>query len=95
MKTRTSAPETVVARPNSKKIVPPPTDTQPSNAALLERIQQITTETLNHPQVVNKTEGGVASRVARLLNQEGVFKCTAHRFWTGAHVLMVSIPIKK
>lgn len=56
-------------------------------AALLARIGDLTSETLNHPQVVNKTESGVASRVARILNREKTFPCEAHRFWTGAHVL--------
>lgn len=53
---------------------------------LLARIAELTEETLNHPQVVNKTETGVASRVARFLNKNGI-PCQAHRFWTGAHVL--------
>ena len=58
--------------------------------ALLARIGDLTAETLNHPQVVNKTEAGVASRVARILNREKTFPCEAHRFWTGAHVLAYS-----
>jgi len=71
--------------------------TPEENVALLDRIAEITAETLAHPQVVNKTDEGVASRVARILNKEGIFGCTAHRHWTGAHVLMVSIgmPAKK
>jgi len=67
--------------------------TPESNKKLLTRIEELTAETLAHPQVTNKSEEGVASRVARILNKEGV-PCTAHRFWTGAHVLMVSIPTK-
>jgi len=76
-------------------IVVPPKDIKMGNQALLDRIQELTAETLAHPQVVNKSDEGIASRVARVLNKEGVFKCTGHRFWTGAHVQMVSIPIKK
>ena len=60
---------------------------QPDVAALLARIADLTAETLAHPQVVNKTEHGVASRVARVLNKEGQFTCQAHRFWTYSHVL--------
>ena len=56
-------------------------------AALLARIAELTAETLAHPQVVNKTTEGVSSRVARFLNKEKTYPCTAHRFWTGAHVL--------
>lgn len=59
-------------------------------AALLARISELTAETLAHPQVVNKTDTGVASRVARFLNKEGV-PCAAHRFWTGAHVLAYAV----
>jgi len=55
--------------------------------ALLTRIADLTAETLNHPQVLNKSPEGVSSRVARILNREKAFKCEAHRFWTGAHVL--------
>ncbi len=54
--------------------------------ALLARIAELTEETLQHPQVINKTEQGVASRVARFLNKDKT-PCAAHRFWTGAHVL--------
>jgi hypothetical protein len=56
-------------------------------AALLARIADLTAETLAHPQVINKSEAGVASRVARFLNKEAQFPCEAHRFWTGSHVL--------
>ncbi len=62
------------------------TSTAPDVAKLLARIAELSNETLQHPQVVNKTDTGVASRVARLLNKEAV-PCAAHRFWTGAHVL--------
>lgn len=55
--------------------------------ALLQRIADLTAETLAHPQVINKTDQGVASRVARFLNKEATFACAAHRFWTGSHVL--------
>ncbi len=55
-------------------------------AKLLARIAELSDETLAHPQVVNKTDTGVASRVARMLNKEAT-PCAAHRFWTGAHVL--------
>ena len=62
---------------------------KPDSAALLARIAEIRTETLAHPQVVNKTEEGVNSRIARILNKEKAHKCSLHRFWTGAHVAMV------
>lgn len=60
---------------------------KPDSAALLQRIADLTAETLAHPQVINKSDAGVASRVARFLNKEAQFPCTAHRFWTGSHVL--------
>lgn len=59
---------------------------KPDVSALLARIAELTEETLQHPQVINKTDQGVASRVAKFLNKEGT-PCAAHRFWTGAHVL--------
>jgi len=69
--------------------------TFPENEMLLERIKYWTEDTLQHKQISEdkKTEEAVASRVAKKLNSEKI-PCTAHRHWTGAHVLMVSIAIK-
>lgn len=64
----------------------PASASKPDVGKLLARIAELTAETLEHPQVVNKTDAGVSSRVARFLNKEGT-PCAAHRFWTGAHVL--------
>jgi hypothetical protein len=72
-----------------------PTAPKADNATLLTRIGELTQETLDHPQVVNKTDQGVASRVARFLNKEGIHKCAAHRFWTGAHVLAIVAKLAK
>lgn len=63
------------------------TSGKPDVAGLLARIAELTAETLEHPQVIDKTDSGVASRVARFLNKEKVYICASHRFWTGAHVL--------
>ena len=72
---KTAATATVTAKPSAPK------------DPLLARIADLTAETLAHPQVVNKTDAGVSSRVARILNKEAKHDCTSHRFWTGAHVL--------
>lgn len=70
--------------------------TRAENEALLERIKFWTEDSKTRKSIPahRKTEEEIASRVARKLNAEKI-PCTAHRHWTGAHVLMVSIAIKK
>jgi hypothetical protein len=82
MTTKTAKTATI-ANAQTATIATPKSDSK----ALLTRIEELTQETLDHPQVINKTEAGVSSRVARFLNKEKVFTCASHRFWTGSHVL--------
>lgn len=53
---------------------------------LLAKIQELQAETLAHPQVVDKSERGVGSRVARQLNKAKQYQCRTHRYWTTDHV---------
>ena len=54
---------------------------------LLQRIGEVKEITLAHPHVKNKSDQGVASRVARILNREKTFKAPqGEPYWTGALV---------
>jgi len=60
--------------------------------ALVEFIERVGAETVAHEQVIDKSQAGVAKRIARQLNKtvkagDATLRCEAHRFWTSAHVL--------
>jgi len=65
-----------------------PASIKVDSAALLARIAEVTADKLGNEQIKNRTDKGIASKVAKTLNREGQFRCDAHpEFWTGAHVL--------
>ena len=54
---------------------------------LLQLICEMRVRVLNHPHVKNKTETGVASKIARAINAGGAFEApVGESYWTGAAV---------